>query len=419
MKNRTLRGRVAGITALVAAFALTAAACSSPSGSSSAGPGGNASGRAAGEPINIALVYPTSGVWTTQGTNSMNGAKLAINDINVAGGVLGGRKLVAQTADAGNDPQSAASAAKRLIQSSNPSALVGAYLSSYTLTVSTVAEQAKVADITQSFTDELVSRGYKYTFKTTPTASDFSRAAFEYLVGMFKAAGKPLPKVAILASDDASGQQQYKAAAAAAPKAGFDLVLSEQYPANITDTTSLVNRIKSATPDLLLLNGPDLAEIQIIKSLRAQGYTAPIVGLGGAGVMTQNFADALGKNADGTLATVAWNGDLSDKAKDIEQAYLKEYGGTFMPGESGTAYVGVWLAAKAIDKAGSADPQKVADALRTLNVSDGPAAIFPGGTIAFDERGLNEKSFPLMVQYQDGKPVTVWPQNSAKAKPKL
>jgi len=415
VKKQPSHRRAAGMTALAATFALTAAAC----GSSGGGQSSDSTTGAGGQPISIALVYPTSGVWTTQGTNSVNGAKLAINDVNASGGVLGGRKLVAQSADAGNDPQSAASAAKRLIQNSKPSALVGAYLSSYTLTVSTVAEQAKIADITQSFSDELVTRGYKYTFKTTPTAAAFSNGAFDYLSGMYKAAGKPLPKVAILASDDASGQQQYKAAAAAAPKAGFDVVLSEQYPANITDTTSLVNRIKSAAPDLLLLNGPDLAEIQIIKSLRAQAYTAPIVGLGGAGVMTQNFADALGKDADGTLATVAWNGDLSDKAKTVEQAYVKQYGGTFMPGEAGTAYVGVWLAALAIDKAGSSEPQKVAAALRTLDATDGPAAIFPGGKIAFDERGLNSKSFPLMVQYQGGKPVTVWPQDSSKATPKL
>ncbi|GII75991.1 amino acid ABC transporter substrate-binding protein [Sphaerisporangium rufum] len=369
--------------------------------------------------IPIALVYPTSGVWKTQGENSLRGAQLAINDINAAGGVLGGRKLVAKVADAGNDPQTAASAARQLLQRDKVAGLLGAYLSSYTLTVSTVAERAGVADVTQSFSDELVTRGYKNTFKTTPTAKAFSTSVFDYLVGMYEAAGKKPPSAAILASDDASGQQQYAAAVEAAPKANFDVVLKVQYPANITDTNALVNRIAAAKPEILLLNGPDLAEIQIVKAIRARGIDVPVVGLGGAGVTTQAFVDSLGAGVDGVLATVPFNGDITPRAADVAKRYNAQHSGTFMPAESGTAYVGAWLIAKAIDKAGSADAKKVADALRTLNISDGPAELYPGGAVRFNATGLNESAYPLMIQYQGGKPVTVWPEKDAKAKPKL
>jgi branched-chain amino acid transport system substrate-binding protein len=397
--------------ALAAATVLTlTAACGSRNDSDN--PGSKAD-------IPIALVYPTSGVWKTQGENSLRGAQLAIEDINAAGGILGGRKLVARVADAGNDPQTAASAARQLLQRNKVAALLGAYLSSYTLTVSTVAERAGVADVTQSFSDELITRGYKYTFKTTPTAKAFSTSVFDYLVQMYHAAGMKPPTAAILASDDASGQQQYAAAVEAAPKANIKVVLQVQYPANITDTSALVNRIVAAKPEILLLNGPDLAEIQIVKAVRSRGIDVPIVGLGGAGVTTQAFVDALGSSTDGVLATVPYNGDLGAKTADIAQRYMAKYGGTFMPAESGTAYVGAWLVARAIDKAGTADSKKVAEALRQLDVTDGPAELYPGGRISFNDNGLNEQAYPLMIQYQGGKPVTVWPQKDAKAKPQL
>lgn len=405
--TKACRTRLTLITATALSLSLAACGTSSSGGDTTKGP------------VKIALVYPTSGTWASQGTNSVNGAQLAIADINKRGGVLGGRKLEAVVADAGNSPESAASTARRLLQGDDISALLGAYLSSDTLTISTVAEQKKIPNITQSFSDKLVGRGYQYTFKTTPTAKVFSDDVFKYLTEMYKAAGKPVPTVAILCSDDASGQQQYAAAVASAPQAGFKTVLNAQFPANITDTTSLVNRINSAKPQLLLLNGPDLAEIQIVKSLRGGGYTQPIVGLGGAGVTTQNFADQLGSAADGVFATQPWNGDLSPQAKPIAADYLKKYGGTFMPGESGTAYAGAWIAAEAIDQAKSADPKRIATALRSLTLTDGPATIYPGGKIKFDSKGLNTEAFPVMTQYQGKVPVTVWPQSVATAKPKL
>jgi branched-chain amino acid transport system substrate-binding protein len=395
--------------AIAATAAMSLAAC---------GQSGQSGGGSGGGDIPIGLVYPTSGVWKTQGQNSLNGAKLAIKDINAAGGVLG-RKLVGELADAGNDPTTAASAARQVLRKGKLPAMIGSYLSSYTLTVSTVAEQAKVPILTQSFSDELITRGYKYTYKTTPTAADFSKAGFSYLVDMYKAAGKPLPTAAVIASDDASGQQQYDAAVKAAPSSGMSIVLKEQFPANITDTSSLVSQIVAANPGILLLNGPDLAEIQIVKALRGRGADMPIVGLGGAGVTTQAFIDALGDGVNGVLATVAYNGDVSSQAKAVTARYLKEYGGTFMPAEAGTAYVNVYLIADAIKKAKSTDPAKVSAALHKLDLTGDTAKLYPGGEIKFDDRGLNIKTYPLMIQYQNGNPVTVWPKKDAVGTPQL
>ena len=190
-RHSAIRRGIALTIAVATALGLTACG--------QAGEGGSSA-----DDIPIGLVYPTSGVWKTQGTNSLNGAQLAIEDINAAGGI-DGRKLVTQVADAGNDPTTAASAARQVLRKGKLAGMLGSYLSSYTLTVTTVAEQAKVPIVTQSFSDELIKRNYRYTYKTTPTAGDFSKSVFTYLTEMYHAAGKPLPSAAIVASDDASG----------------------------------------------------------------------------------------------------------------------------------------------------------------------------------------------------------------------
>ena len=82
-----------------------------------------------------------------------------------------------------------------------------------------------------------------------------------------------------------------------------------------------------------------------------------------------------------------------------------------------TTYGDMWIFKAALEAAGKADRAAVATALRAMNLSDGPARFFPGGRMKFDESGRREGAGLLIVQWQNGIPVTVYPPREAVAAP--
>jgi branched-chain amino acid transport system substrate-binding protein len=82
-----------------------------------------------------------------------------------------------------------------------------------------------------------------------------------------------------------------------------------------------------------------------------------------------------------------------------------------------TTYGDMWIFKAALETAGKADRQAVAKALRDMNLVDGPAQFFPGGRVKFDGNGRREGASLLIVQWQGGVPVTVYPSKDAVAAP--
>ncbi len=81
------------------------------------------------------------------------------------------------------------------------------------------------------------------------------------------------------------------------------------------------------------------------------------------------------------------------------------------------AYGHTMILKEALEKAGTADRVKVAEAIRSMDMTTGPANLFPGGRIKFDENGRRVGAELVVVQWQNGKPVTIFPQEIAAAKP--
>lgn len=378
------------------------------------GCGGGASG-GADEEISIGLPHPLAGVWAEGGQNSVNGALLAIEDVNAAGGIeaLDGAKLAAVKADtSSDDPGQAASVTRRLVQQDEVSALIGCYVSALSLTASTEAEKAGVPMLTQAFTDELTSRGYKYLFQLPPASSEIGASTVPYVRDAFATADVPLQRVAVVSSNDAALQAQAEGTAAAAEAGGLDVVSKEFYPIDITDASVLSQQVIRAEPDLVFLGGPTQAAILVVQTLRSLGYEGPVVGLGGGGILNKGFAEALGENVNGVLSMAAWNWDMPyDGLDDVNRRYMERFDEPFMPQEAGESYAAVWMLKEAMETSGSSEPEDIANGLRKLSLTSGPGSFMPGGQVGFDDSGLSPDTFPMMIQWQEGVPRGVWPKD--------
>ena len=363
----------------------------------------------AAETVNIGALYPVTGSFAQIGQGCANAAKLAVQMVNDAGGIksLGGAKLNLIISDVQSDTTVTRTETDRLITSYQLSAIHGCFASALTLIASEVAERAKVPLLTGSSTDQL-NKGRRYTFTPFARASQFAQAQLQ----MAKLVSDK-PKVAVIFENTAFGTATSNGLREQAPAIGAEIVLFEPYSAGLTDASPLINKVKASGANMLFpvsyLN--DL--ILIVRAIKQVGLDIAING-GSGGFVIPDFYKNVGNLAEGLLGVAHWNHDIDANAQKVNAEYKKQYG-EFLFEYAGGLVAQTFMIADALERAASTDPQKVRDALASLDVSEGYAAMCPGGKVKFGPDGKNIYAHPVGVQWQHGDLATVFPKEDARA----
>jgi branched-chain amino acid transport system substrate-binding protein len=375
--------------------------------------------------VRMAMIAPLSGPWARQGKLLRQGAEMAIEEINQKGGIekLGGAKFELVVADAGDSTEKAKNAAQRLL-SDQPDLIggFGAWLSSFTLAVTEVTERAQLPWLTLSYSDAITNRGFKFIFQTSPTA-DWQAA--ETLPTALKLAehttGKRPKTIGVIQDNTASpvsfGKQLREGGGI--EKAGLKAVVDQIFTPPLSDATPLVDKVRSAKPDFLLLLTsamPDCKQIlEKLDEFKLSHGKLPLVG-NGAPFGSPELLNTIGPELlEGLLFSVA-NWPLKGQEEFIER-FKKRTAEPFATQDALCGYGHTWILKEALEAAGTADKLKVADAIRKMNLTTGPAALSFPGPIKFDEKGRRQDVPMIFAQWQNGAPVTVYPEDRAFAKP--
>jgi branched-chain amino acid transport system substrate-binding protein len=364
----------------------------------------------AAEELKIALVAPLSGRWARQGQLKKMGAEMAIEEINSAGGIkaLGGARINLISSDLRSDDKVTRTETERVLTTNKITAVNGCYASALSLVASEVTEREKVPIVTGSITNPLIERGFKYIFQVAPRASQFGTAQ----VLLAKEVAGDQKRVAVVYENTAYGSTTSKGVQDEAQKQGLEVTLFEAYEKSFTDAGPLVNKVKAGNPGVLFpISYPNDFAL-IVRTLKQQNVRIPIIA-GGAGPLFPEFGKNFGEDANGILSIGSWSKDLNDDTLEIDKRYRARHG-EFIQEHAGEVYVFMWLIADAIERAGSADPTAVRDALAKTSLTRGFGAAMPNGKVEFDERGWNSGAFPVGVQWQEGDLVTVYPKEVAK-----
>ena len=155
--------------------------------------------RAQAKEVPIAMLVPLSGPWARQGILEQMGARMAIDDVNNAGGIksLGGAKLKLLEYDTQDTAEKAKDAAQRML-AQNPDLVggFGCWLSTFTLAATEVTERAELPWLTLSYSDAITGRGFHYVFQSSPTADKQAQDIVPMIVDLAtKASGKRPTKV--------------------------------------------------------------------------------------------------------------------------------------------------------------------------------------------------------------------------------
>jgi|SRR5579864_3030964 len=380
--------------------------------------------RAQTKDVKIALIVPLSGPWARQGLLEREGAEMAVGQINAQGGIksLGGAKVQLVVADTGDSAEKAKDAAQRVL-SENPDLVggVGAWLSSFTLAVTEVTERAELPWFTLSYSDQITARGFHYVFQTSATADTQANLALPTVLALAKAATGKVPTSAGIISDNTAAPVSFvkPMREGGLAKAGVKLVADEVYTPPLSDATPLIEKVRTARPDFLFMistNVPDDALlVEKLSEMGLGGGKLPVVGngahLGAPELLKVTGPDVL----EGIMVTVAnWPGKGQEQ---LIEEFKKRTGEPWMTQDNLCAYGHVWIIKDALEKAGVADRHKVADVVRAMDTTEGAAKFFAGGRIKFDDRGRRVDAPLVIVQWQKGVPVPVYPENLAMAKP--
>jgi branched-chain amino acid transport system substrate-binding protein len=378
--------------------------------------------RAQPKPIKVAVICPLSGPWARQGTLVKWGAESAIAEINATGGIkaMGGAKLELVQIDAGDSAEKAKNAAQRLVaQEPDVVGGMGAWLSTFTLAVTEVTERAQIPWLTLSYADSITDRGFKYVFQSSMPAGKQSIETLPTVMALAKAAtGKVPQSVGVIGDNTASPMAFLKPMREGGlVKAGLKVAFDETYTPPLSDATPLIQKVRSSRPDFLLFISTTISDLKLglekMNEFRLAKGVIPVIANGahmGAPEVLKNVpADLI----EGLMFSVAnWQLKGQDEISDL---FKKHSGEPWITQDGLAGYGHTWIIKEALEKAGVADRVKVNEEIHKLDLTTGRAAdTFPGG-VKFDAAGRRTNAPVCIVQWQDGKPMTVYPTERAMA----
>jgi branched-chain amino acid transport system substrate-binding protein len=299
--------------------------------------------------------------------------------------------------------------------------VTGAWLSSFTLGVTEVTERAELAVLTLSYSDALTARGFKYIFQTSLGGGAQAVSAIPAILKLAEAAtGKKPGTVGIVMDNTAASVAFAKPMREGGlDKLGLKLLVDETFTPPLSDCTPLIQKVRSTRPDILLLLPTAISDDKMcVEKMSEMGLgkgRVPVISNGahiGAPDMLKNSTKEI---IEGVMTVV---GNWPAKGHEtIAAEFVTKTGEPWMTQDSLSTYGDMWILKEALEKAGAADKRKVAEAIRAMDSREGSAKFFPGGRMKFDEAGRRVDADLVIVQWQNGVPVTVYPEASAVAKP--
>ncbi|MGE7918539.1 branched-chain amino acid ABC transporter substrate-binding protein [Viridibacillus sp. NPDC093762] len=336
-----------------------------------------------GDAIVIGSVIPTSGNNATDGKDMKNAMEMAISEINDDGGVLG-KKLKLEVVDDACDPQTATSAANKLV-SMKVKVVVGGYCSGSTLPASGVFHNAGIPLVVPAAnSSELPDQGYDSLFLINGLVPDQSKTGADYFNE------KGAKNIVIVHDNSAYARNMADFAKEHIEKNGGKVVGFEAINPEEKDFSSLMTKLKSLKPDGTYFTGYYAAAGLMKKQFDQKDVSGLF--MVGDGSYSQDLIDIAGADAEGILVTATPQASFIEGAEEFVTKYEEKY--SLSPGPfSALSYNGVKLVADAIKRADSTDSAKVKQAIKETK---GFAGI--GQTIEFNDKNtLNESNFKIMT----------------------
>ncbi len=344
--------------------------------------------------VRIGLVQPLTGSVAYNGKSVVEGARLAVEEMNAAGGVLG-KKIELIVEDGQCTPANSVNAVEKLVQKDKVVTLVGAFCSSATAAIMPVAQKYKLPLITGvSSKASLTEQGNPYFFRAAETDALMAEAFAKILANDLK-----LTKVAYIGVNDDWGRGGVEEFSRDLTALGVKTVLTEYFDHGATDFFTLLTKLRAAKPDGVFVAAETQDGSILVKQIREMGLDTKVFGVGSWA--TADFINLAGPAAEGIHAAVPYASSMdTPRNQGFVQKYEAKYG--IKPGKYGAAgYNALNIAGQAIARAGGTDAEAIRTSLAKTNYEA------PNGVYKFTDKGQAYGFDAVLVRIEKGEPKVI------------
>ncbi|MGU7778606.1 branched-chain amino acid ABC transporter substrate-binding protein [Burkholderia sp. PU8-34] len=346
----------------------------------------------ADEIVKIGHVGPLTGQIAHLGKDNENGARLAIEEINQRGLVIGGKKVTLQldAQDDASDPRTATQVAQKLVDD-KVVGVVGHLNSGCSIPASQIYNNAGIVEISPASTNPAYTQqGFKTAYRLVATDAQQGPALANYATKEMH-----IKSVAIVDDSTAYGQGLANEFEKTAKALGVKVVSRDATNDKAVDFRAILTKIKGENPDAIMYGGEDATGGPFAKQSRQLGLRAKI--LAGDGVCTNKLSDLAGDATDNVICSQA--GMALEKmpgGQEFETKFEKRFGQPtqiFAP----FTYEAVYIIVDAMKRSNSTDPSKILAAM--------PSTDYKGliGETTFDSKGDLRHGVISLYNYKRGK----------------
>jgi branched-chain amino acid transport system substrate-binding protein len=358
MKHITIKSMVAG-AAVAASLAFS----------------GSALAKVEGDTIILGSSISLTGKYATNGLHTQRGYDYAVKVINAAGGVkVGGKsyKLAVKYYDDESTPARGAQLAERLIQQDGVEYMLGPYSSGMTKAIAPVSEKFGVPMVeAEGASRSLFTQGYKYLFAVLSTSEQYLATAIDFAAA--KAGNASDVRVAMAFEGDPFSMDVRAGVVDKINEYGMKVVIDDQLPADLSDMSTTLTKVKALKPDILVVSGHSKGAATAARQIDEMKINVDMIALTHceAAKVQEKFPNA----STGFLCPTQWVESLSKSdalfgsAAEWNAGFKADYPSyTSVPYQSAQASAAVLVFARAFEAANSFDKDKVRDAIAAVEM---------------------------------------------------
>ncbi|KPG02176.1 ABC transporter substrate-binding protein [Rhodopseudomonas sp. AAP120] len=377
----------------------------------------------AADPIRIGVIAEAQAI---AGASIPQAAQLAAEEINAKGGI-DGRKIEIVTYDNHSSSADSVRAFQRAVNEDKVHAVIASYISEVVLALMPWASRLKTPFVTPGAASNEISKAVnkdyeknKYTFHGYLTSGELAQSVCDAAKDLLVDARKM--KSAVIMSEDAAWTKPLDVGyEECLPKVGLKVLDHIRFSPDTTDFTPIFNKIESSKPDVIITG---ISHVGVQPTVQWKNQQVPIPMFG---IASQATNSTFGKDTNNASDGVLYQGvsgpgvAVTPKSVPFADAFKAKFGN--YPSYAGyTAYDEVYYIAEAVKRAGSTDGDKLVEALEKTDYEGTIGRVqFYGKDEPFTHGLKYGKGLltGLMLQWQDGQQVAVWPPEVAKAKIKF
>lgn len=357
-------------------------------------------GAAYAQNIKIGFNVPLTGFAAADGKSALNGAELAVEQANAAGGV-NGKMVELVVYDDQASPKEAVPIALKLIEKDQVAMAISGSYSGSTRAAAGIFQEAKVPYIAAYAIHPDITRAGDYVFRTSFVGEVQGRAG-ALLIG--KSLG--LKRVAVITLKNDFGKSLSAGFREAADKFGIEIVSEYEYSIKDRQFGPIVSKVKADKPDAIYASGYFFTAGPLVSQLRAAGITVPIIGQ--EGYDSQKFIDIAGAASEGVLITTSLDRDSTEPETKSFISSFEKKSGQKVDMVAASGHTAVKVAVAALKAAGGMDKAALRDAIAATKLTAST------GKISFNALGEVRKDVQVQV-VRDGN----WHFHSVISDPEL